>query len=322
MATTSALLFPGQGSQHLGMGRFLFDEFAQARQVFEEASDAISVDMKKLCFNSDEATLALTENTQPALLTVSIATYQVLNSILPLNVAAGAGHSVGEYAALVAAGVISLKDGVALVRQRGRLMQEAVPVGEGGMLAVIGMTESEVRAFCAWAEKESGASPIEPANFNSPDQIVVSGNSKLIEWARENFKPETLSLTKKIRMIPLKVSAPFHCSMMKPAEENMANYINNVKFSNSQFPVVQNVTAQWHSQPDELRSNILAQISQAVRWTQSVEEILKKDVNRFIECGCGKVLTGLLKKIDTKGTPAFNMNSLEDIKLLEQSGAF
>jgi [acyl-carrier-protein] S-malonyltransferase len=321
MSSTSALLFPGQGSQQLGMGKFLYDEFAVARQVFEEASDAISVDMKKLCFASDDATLALTENTQPALLTVSVATFRTLNSLLPLSVAAGAGHSVGEYAALVSGGVISLRDGVSLVRQRGKLMQEAVPVGEGGMLAVIGMTEDEVRAFCAWAEKTTGIGPLEPANFNSPDQIVVSGNSKLIEWARENFKPEVLNISKKIRMIPLKVSAPFHCSMMKPAEENMAEYINAAQFSPSTFPIVQNVTAQWHSDPSELRGNILAQISQAVRWTQSIDEILKKDVSRFIECGCGKVLSGLLKKIDSKGTPAFNINSLEDIKTLEQAGA-
>lgn len=315
---SSAFLFPGQGSQHPGMGKFLYEEFVPARLAFEEASDAISVDMKKLCFEGDEKTLALTENTQPALLTVSIATYRALQQIREFKITAGAGHSVGEYAALVSSGVIELKDGVSLVRQRGRLMQEAVPVGEGGMLAVIGMTEVEVRVFCAWAEKETGLSPLEPANFNSPDQIVVSGNAQIIEYARTHFTPEKIGLNKKIRLIPLKVSAPFHCSMMLPAETHMAEYLNSTAFKKSSWPIVQNVTAKVHEDPKELRSNITAQISKAVRWSQSVEEILLMGADNFIECGCGKVLTGLLKKIDSQQRPAFNINSLEDIKTIEQ----
>lgn len=317
MSTT--FLFPGQGSQHPGMGKFIYENFASTRLVFEEASDAISFDLKKLCFEGDEQTLALTENTQPALLTVSIATFHALEQVRPFQITAGAGHSVGEYAALVSSGVIPLKDGVRLVRQRGKLMQEAVPVGEGGMLAVIGMTEKEVRDFCAWAEKESGLTPLEPANFNSPDQIVVSGDHRIIEFARANFTPEKLGLAKKIRLIPLKVSAPFHCSMMKPAEEKMKEYLNAVEFKKPLFPVVQNVTAKSVYDPQDLRANITAQISQAVRWSQSVEEILLMGTDHFIECGCGKVLTGLLKKIDTQQTPAFNINSLEDIKLIEQA---
>ncbi len=314
------LLFPGQGSQHVGMGRFLYDEFSVARQTFEEASDALSLDLKKLCFFSDEATLALTENTQPALLTVSTATYRVLKTINELPVTTSAGHSVGEYAALVTADTISLKDGVRLVRQRGQLMQKAVPVGEGGMVAVIGLTPDEVAKLCQWAEKESGLSPLEPANYNSPDQIVVSGNAQLIEWLRANFAPEKLGWTKKVRLIPLKVSAPFHCSMMKPAEEGMAELLNSTNFSEALWPIVQNYTSLAYVDAEELRENITKQITGAVRWTQSMELILRMGTHHFIECGCGKVLSGLLKKIDTQAPAALNMNSLEDIKAFEAMG--
>ena len=318
--TSHIFLFPGQGSQHLGMGEFLYKEFAEARQTFEEASDAISFDLKKLCFSSDEATLALTENTQPALLTVSVATFRVLQEIKELNITALAGHSVGEYAALVNGGAISLKDGVRLVRKRGQFMQQAVPVGEGGMLAVIGLTPEEVEKLCQWAEKESGVSPLEPANYNSPDQIVISGRAKTIEWLRENFSAEKLGWTKKVRLIPLKVSAPFHCSMMEPAEVAMSSELNAVSFSDSQWSVVQNFTSLAHVEADKLCENITRQITGAVRWTQSMELILRIGSHHFIECGCGKVLSGLLKKIDTNNSPTFNMNSLEDIKTFEKVG--
>lgn len=318
--TSHVFLFPGQGSQHVGMGQFLFNEFAIAKQTFEEASDALSIDMKKLCFASDETTLALTENTQPALLTVSTATFRVLKQILPLNITASAGHSVGEYAALVTGNAISLADGVRLVRRRGQLMQQAVPVGEGGMLAVIGLSPEEVETLCQWAEKESGLSPLEPANYNSPDQIVVSGKAQIIEWLRENFSAEKLGWNKKVRLIPLKVSAPFHCSMMKPAEERMAEELRSVTFSDADGPIVQNFTSLAHVESEELRENINRQITGAVRWSQSMELILRMGTHHFIECGCGKVLSGLLKKIDTQASPAFNMNSLEDIKAFEKAG--
>jgi len=315
-----SLLFPGQGSQHLGMGKFLYDEFSEAKQVFEEASDAISVDMKKLCFNSDETTLALTENTQPALLTVSVATYNVLNKIRDMKSIASAGHSVGEYAALVTSQVITLKDGVRLVRQRGRYMQDSVPVGTGGMVAVIGLLPDEVIKLCQWAEKETGLKPLEPANYNSPDQIVISGDARIIEWLRENFTAEKLGWQKKVRLIPLKVSAPFHCSMMKPAEEKMAEELSQVTFSEAKRPIVQNFTSQIHVNAEELRKNVTLQISGAVRWLQSMELLLQMGSNNFIECGCGKVLTGLLKKIDSHGSPAFNINSLDELKTIERLG--
>lgn len=315
-----SLIFPGQGSQHPGMGKFLYNEFSEAKLVFEEASDAINFDLKKLCFDGDEATLALTENTQPALLTVSVATYNVLSKIRDMKTMASAGHSVGEYAALVTSGVISLKDGVQLVRKRGKYMQDSVPVGAGGMVAVIGLTPDEVMKLCKWAEEQTELSPLEPANYNSPDQIVISGDARIIEWLKTNFTAEKLGWNKKVRLIPLKVSAPFHCSMMKVAEEKMGDELRLVKFSHSSRPIIQNFTSAAHSSAEELRSNITLQISGAVRWLQSVELLLQMGTNNFIECGCGKVLTGLLKKIDTNGTPAFNINSLEELKTIERLG--
>lgn len=320
MPTSHVFLFPGQGSQHVGMGQFLFNEFKEAKQTFEEASDALSLDMKKLCFSSDEATLALTENTQPALLTVSVATFRVLQKIRELNITALAGHSVGEYAALVNANVMTLADGIRAVRRRGQLMQQAVPVGDGGMLAVIGLLPEDVEKMCQWAVQESGSAPLEPANYNSPDQIVVSGNSKTIEWLRQNFSAEKLGWNKKVRLIPLKVSAPFHCSMMKPAEVGMEQELGSVNFSDARWSIVQNYTSLAHVEADEIRENIIRQITGAVRWSQSIELILRMGTHHFIECGCGKVLSGLLKKIDTNNSPTFNMNSLEEIKAFEKAG--
>lgn len=312
-------LFPGQGSQQLGMGKFLCEEFKIARDVFEEASDSISLNMKKLCFDSDEATLALTENTQPALVTVSAATFAVLNSILELKPTAVAGHSVGEYSALVAAKTLKVTDAVRLVRQRGQFMQTAVPVGVGGMVACMGLTAHETEQLCEWVETTSGLAPLEPANYNSPDQIVLSGAQSAIEWMRNEFSPEKLGWTKKVRLIPLKVSAPFHCSLMRPAEDNMAIELQKVDFKDASIPVVQNYTAQMHSKASELRENITRQISGSVRWLQSMQHVLESHPQAFIECGSGKVLSGLLKKIDTQNTPVFNVNSLEDIKHLEQA---
>jgi [acyl-carrier-protein] S-malonyltransferase len=311
-------LFPGQGSQHVGMGKFLYEEFKIARDLFEEASDAISVDLKKLCFDSDEATLALTENTQPALVTVSVATFAVLNSIIELKPTAVAGHSVGEYAALVAAQTLTVRDAIRLVRLRGQFMQTAVPLGVGGMVAAMGMTPEEADQLCAWTEENSGASPLEPANYNSRDQIVLSGSLAAIDWLKKEFTPEKLGWQKKVRLIPLKVSAPFHCSMMLPAEEKMNLELQSTTFKNAAIPVVQNFTAQMHQDAIELRENLTRQISGSVRWLQSMELLLNARAQSFIECGCGKVLTGLLKKIDTSNVPSFNVNSLEDIRILEQ----
>lgn len=310
-----AALFPGQGSQHVGMGGFLLEESTIAKQTFEEASDTLGFDMFDLCLKGPEDKLRLTENTQPALVTTSVATYRVVKEKTGLTPTASAGHSVGEYAALVAAGVFDFAKSVELVKLRGKLMQESVPVGKGGMLAVMGLDPSEVTALCEWAEKESGITPLEPANYNSPGQIVVSGNADLIKWVQENFSPDKInSDKKKVRLIPLKVSAPFHCSMMKTAETEMKGAIDEVTFNTANFGVAQNFTGTIETDPEKMKANLIAQISGPVRWVECVEAIKKAGATRVGEFGPGKVLTGLMKKIDPEAFQSFNFNSLEDLQ--------
>lgn len=317
----SFLIFPGQGSQLPGMGRFLFDNFQIAKDTFEEASDALQIDLKKLCFEGTEADLALTENTQPALLTVSTATDRVLKTQFSLKPAAAAGHSIGEYAALVSAGVLSFFDAVRAVRTRGQAMQSAVPVGQGGMIAVLGLDTTQAGELCRWAQTQSGHAPVEPANFNCPGQIVISGSQKALDWLKENFQAEKIwgsDAPKRAKLIPLSVSAPFHCSLMKPAEEKMRSVLSEVKFSEAQFPVLQNYIADFVTAPDRLRENLIRQVSAPVLWTQSFEKLIPSPHRHFIECGHGKVLAGLLKKIHPEYL-VYSTNSLEDLKIIEES---
>jgi len=311
-------LFPGQGSQHPGMGKFLYDEFQIARETFEEASDALKLDFKKLCFEGSEADLALTENTQPCLLLVSTATYRVFTSLVDFKPVAAAGHSIGEYAANVAAGTMKFSDGIRAVRSRGQFMQSAVPLGQGGMLAVMGLTPEQTKKLCAWVESETGEKPVEPANFNAPGQIVISGKAKLIEWLQKNFKANLFAPeTPRCKFIPLKVSAPFHCSMMKPAEEKMAVVLNDIQFSDAKFPIVANVHAKPEKTGSALRQLLIEQISSPVRWVECVEELKQLGAQKMIEFGCGRVLAGLAKKIDSENIRTFNINSIEDLKALE-----
>lgn len=313
-----AAVFPGQGSQKPGMGKFLFDEFKLARELFEEASDSLSLDFKKLCFDSSEADLALTENTQPCLVLVSTVTFRVVQSLVDFRPQAAAGHSVGEYSALVAAGTLAFTDAVAAVRKRGQYMQSAVPVGVGGMVAVTGCNASQVTKLCHWVESETGDRPLEPANFNTPTQIVISGKSKLITWMTENFRDEVFAPEDvRCKFTVLKVSAPFHCSMMKPAEEKMAKVLNQIEFADARFPVLPNVTATPTSNGKELRQQLIRQISSPVRWVECIQGLKKTGVDRTIEFGCGRVLAGLSKKIDSVGLQTFNINSLDDVKSLE-----
>jgi [acyl-carrier-protein] S-malonyltransferase len=314
-----AALFPGQGSQSVGMGRFLFDNFAIARQTFEEASDTLKVDFKKLCFEGPESDLQLTHNTQPALLLVSTATFRVVDSTMGIKIGAAAGHSVGEYAAVVTAGAVRFTDALKAVRVRGQEMQKAVPVGEGGMVAVMGLTDDQVIRLCQWSQENSGLKPIEPANFNAPGQVVISGSQKVIDWMKSNAKPEIFAPeTPRMKLIPLSVSAPFHCSLMKPAEEAMSKILDDTEFSNSNWMVVQNVTAQETQDAATLRANLVKQVSGAVRWTQCMHRLKALGTTKMIEFGSGKVLSGLAKKIDSEGPQPFNINSLEDMKNLEK----
>ncbi len=312
-----AALFPGQGSQHPGMGKFLYEEFKTAKQTFEEASDTLSIDFKKLCFDGSEADLALTENTQPCLLLVSTATYRVLNENFGFKPRAAAGHSIGEYAAVVASGALKFADGMKAVRTRGQAMQSAVPVGVGGMSAVMGLEPQQVFDLCAWAEKQSGDQPVSPANINAPGQIVISGKKSVIDWIAVNFKADMFPGSPRVKFIALKVSAPFHCALMKPAEEKMKDVLGGMEFKNAAFPVVQNFNAQAVTDGASLRSNLVAQVSAPVRWIECVQNLIGQGASNAIEVGGGKVISGLVKKIDAEKMKVFNVNSLEDLKALE-----
>lgn len=328
-------IFPGQGSQHSGMGKFLFENFKEAREVFEEASEAIKLDLKKLCFEGSEEELALTKNTQPALLTVSTATFRVIQSLTDFKPAAGAGHSIGEYAALVTSHALSLADATRAVRRRGEAMQEAVPVGTGAMAAIMGLDSKQVIELCQYVEQQTGEKPLEPANFNCPGQIVVSGKKSLVDWIAANTAKALADLPSlsgaRIKVIPLKVSAPFHCSLMQPAEKVMREFLETqVTFKDANFPVVQNFVATPVTEAQTLRENVIRQISAPVRWIECVEQLWSLGATQLIEFGSGKVLSGLVKKIAGQSSPhiasagidsanlrTFNLNSLEELKSLE-----
>lgn len=313
-----AFLFPGQGSQAPGMGKSYYDQFAIVRQTFEEASDAISISLKDLCFNSSEQDLALTENTQPALLTVSTAISKVLMTELGITPYAVAGHSIGEYAALVTTGVIQFTDAVKAVRLRGQAMQAAVPVGVGGMTAVMGLDPSEVITLCEVVNSELNGPQISPANFNCPGQIVISGHLAALNFARTEFNLTEKFPGKRIKMIPLTVSAPFHCPLMEPAERTMKVFLDGIEFQDSKIPVVQNLTANSHTKSEEIRTNLIKQVTGPVKWMQSVDHLKSMNLQSAIEVGHGKVISGLIKKID----PEFQVLGTtlwEDLKLIESS---
>lgn len=315
------LLYPGQGSQQPGMGKFLFDNFPIAKQTFEEASDALSLDIKILCFEGSVADLALTENTQPALLATSTATQRVLRSQFGVKMNFAAGHSIGEYAALVSTGSIAFAPAMRAVRTRGQAMQAAVPVGQGGMVAVMGLDPAQVEQLCQYVVSKSGFSPLSPANYNSPGQIVISGSQKAIDWMRDNAKAEDIwpgGAAPRLKMIPLQVSAPFHCAMMMPAENRMREVLTSMDFKDGDVPVIQNLDAQAHTAASELRENLIRQISGPVRWMQSMETLKRAGGTVCIESGAGKVLQGLLKKIDSEAFQVLNTNSLEDLEMIEK----
>lgn len=314
-----AALFPGQGSQHPGMGKSLFEKSQTVRDLFAEASEALNQDMQKLCFEGSAEELALTENTQPALLLTSISAYQLFLESHPIDIVATAGHSVGEYAAAVASGVISFSDAIKAVRIRGQAMQSAVPVGEGGMVATMGLSNEEVLTLCQWGMEKSGFGPVEAANFNAPGQIVISGSQKALGWMQENYSTDIFEVPpRRSRLIPLKVSAPFHGSMMKPAQEVMQKVLSSVLFKDAKIPIVQNVDAQAHIQAETIRENLVQQVTAPVRWIECVETLREIGVNEVIEFGAGQVLTGLVKKIDKENLKTFNMSNIEELANFSQ----
>lgn len=310
-------LFPGQGSQSVGMGKFLHDNFQSTKLLFEEASDTLNQNFKKLCFEDPNNELNLTANTQPALLLVSTATFNAVQEMIGQQPNIGMGHSVGEYAALVTAQSLKFSDAMKAVRQRGEAMQSAVPVGQGGMIAVMGLSPEQTIQLCQYVEKESGYTPLEPANYNAPGQIVISGNAKAIEWALKNVSKEIFSeAPKRMKLIPLKVSAPFHCTMMKPAEEKMKSVLADIKFNDAIYPIVQNFCAEKVIEAKKLQENLVHQVSGAVRWIESAELVANENLMTSIEFGTGNVLSGLMKKINSD-FKVYSTNNLDDLKVIE-----
>lgn len=285
-----ALVFPGQGSQHVGMGKGLADNFSIARQVFEEADDALGFPLAAMCFEGNEEDLQLTANTQPAILATSVAAFRAMESEGFPKPAFVAGHSLGEYSALVAAGVLELKEAVRTVRKRGTYMQEAVPVGVGAMAAILGLDVETIEHGCAEAAEGQICSP---ANINSPSQVVIAGNSEAIDRACEILKGKGAK-----RAIKLNVSAPFHCGLMLPAEERLAVDLQEVDYGAFGFPIVHNVDAEQNDDAGKVADALKRQVSSPVRWLQSVEKLRSLGVGKFVEVGPGKVLTGLLRQID------------------------
>ena len=285
----TALLFPGQGSQRVGMGRDLAIEFAVARQTYEEADATLGFALSKLCWEGPEDELTLTKHTQPAILTTSIAVYRALSE-RGLSYDVVAGHSLGEWTALVAAGAITLAEAVRLTHLRGTFMQEAVPVGQGAMAAIMGLDLEKTRALCEAAS--APGEPVEPANLNGAGQIVISGHVAAVDRAIEQSKPAGAKLAKKIP-----VSAPFHCSLMKPAQDRLAEAMANLVVSPPRVPVVANVTAEPVTDPAQIKQLLIRQVTAPVRWEESVQYIAKQGVTQAWELGSGSVLKGLVARI-------------------------
>ncbi|PLX90739.1 MAG: [acyl-carrier-protein] S-malonyltransferase [Desulfuromonas sp.] len=302
-----AFLFPGQGSQFSGMGQDLADNFPAARLVFEEANDALGFDIAALCFAGSEDDLKLTANTQPAILTTSVAALRVLEQEIDLQPDYAAGHSLGEYSALVCAGALSLADAVRTVRQRGTFMQEAVPVGVGAMAAIMGLERNELEQICKDAAQ---GEVVSPANFNSPGQIVIAGHASAVNRAMVLCKENGAK-----RALPLPVSAPFHSSLMEPAAKRLADVLTGVAISPMNCPVVGNVKAEPYQDPEAVKALLVDQVCAPVRWDESVVKMADLGVERFVEIGPGKVLSGLVKRI-AKGATAQNIGAVADLEKL------
>ncbi len=301
-----AFIFPGQGSQHAGMGKALAEQFPAARAVFDQADQALGFPLSKLCFEGPEEELKLTANTQPAILTTSVAAYRVLEEkgIAPDYVA---GHSLGEYSALVASGCLSLPEAVVTVRNRGTYMQEAVPAGQGAMAALLGLPLSKVQQVC---EQAAQGQVVVPANLNSPGQIVISGHKEAVERAAQAAKDAGAK-----RAVLLPVSAPFHSSLLQPAAARLESDFQRIRFGGLSIPLVTNVDAEVIETPQAARDALLRQVPAPVRWEESMRKLIELGCDCFIEVGPGKVLAGLLRQIDR----SVRALSVEDPASLEKT---
>jgi [acyl-carrier-protein] S-malonyltransferase len=299
-----AFLFPGQASQYPGMGRELAANHPAARSVFDEADKTLGFSISELCFNGTEEALKLTANTQPAILTVSVAAYRVLeeNGIQPAFVA---GHSLGEISALVAAGGLEFSDAVRLVRHRGEYMQTAVPEGVGAMAAILGLAPAQVAGICRQA---ADGQVVAPANLNSPEQTVISGHAEAVKRA-----VELASAGGAKRAVMLPVSAPFHSSLMQPAAVRLDADLRGIEFHDLRVPLVNNADAELMTGGDEAREALIRQVTLPVRWEESIRELIEQGVNTFVEVGPGRVLTGLLRQID-RSIHVFNVNDEKSLR--------
>jgi [acyl-carrier-protein] S-malonyltransferase len=303
-----AFVFPGQGSQYVGMGKEIHENFDVAADIFKEASDAVGYDLAGLCFDGTEEELNKTFRTQPGILTVSIALYRVLSSkgIKPSVVA---GHSLGEYSALVAAEVLLFRDAVKLTEKRGQFMQEAVPEGKGLMAAILGLERNKVDEICR--SLQSGY--VSPANYNCPGQIVVAGEKSAVE--------EAINLCKEAgakRAVPLSVGVPSHCALMTEASQRLSELLDKLEFKNPVIPIVNNADAKFLDNIESIKTSLVRQISSPLLWEDSIMAIINSGIETFIEVGPGKVLSGLIKRI----APEAKILNVEDIKSLEKTVSF
>lgn len=303
-----AFIFSGQGAQYVGMGKDIVENYPSSKKIFEKASEALGFDVEEMIFNGDDETLKITENTQPAILTTSIACLQpLLENGIKADVVAGL--SLGEYTAHVASGTFSFEDAVRIVKKRGKFMQEAVPIGIGTMAAIIGLEREDVIDCC---RKASEIGIVEPANFNCPGQIVISGHTAAVEKAVELAKEKGAK-----RSVVLAVSAPFHSSLMKPAGEKLRTELEKINLNRMQIPVISNVTGEYIRSEEDIKDLLIRQVSSPVLWEDSVNRMIKDGVNIFVEIGPGKVLSGFVKKIN-KEVMTLNVENMESLnKTLE-----
>ena len=306
----NALLFPGQGSQTVGMASELYDKFELVKNIFSKADEKLGFSLSKIILEGPSDQLQLTKNTQPAILTVSYSIFRVLKDEFNFDFKTFkyfSGHSLGEYSALVSSGMLNFNDAIYLLHERGKAMQNAVPVGVGSMVAVLGLKVEEVSNFIDQYKNKDEVCEI--ANDNATGQVIISGNKEYVNIIQNKLKE------KKVKTIPLKVSAPFHCSLMKKAAEDMSDKINNTTFKNSIHEIVNNVQAKVEIEPDKIKELLINQIFSTVRWRESIIYMEKEGVKNFVEIGPGKALIGMVKRT-IKNSNCFSINSITDIKNL------
>ena len=307
----NALLFPGQGSQIVGMGMEFYNNFDLVKKIFKQADEKLGFKISKMILEGPADQLQLTKNTQPAILTVSYSIFKVLKEEFGFDFKSFkffAGHSLGEYSALVCSDALNLSDALYLLHERGKAMQDAVPVGEGSMIAILGLKINEINDLLQTREDKKGICEI--ANDNAEGQVIISGNKKSVLSIQFSLKE------KKIKTIPLKVSAPFHCSLMKPAAEIMKEKINNINFQDPSFKIINNVTAKEESDSNILKRLLIEQIFSTVRWRESIINMSEAGIINFVEIGPGKVLSGMVKRT-IKEANCFSINTIADIKNLQ-----